>query len=62
MLAVMQRLHISPGKALCRFCGNQVSMNRLSTHIAKEHSLPGQREMTPTLVRRPKAPRRRTGT
>jgi hypothetical protein len=26
-------------------------MNRLSTHIAKEHTLPGQRDMAPTLVR-----------
>jgi hypothetical protein len=47
----MQRVHISPGKALCRFCGINISMNRLSTHIAKEHSLPGQRDMAPTLVR-----------
>jgi reverse gyrase len=51
----MQRVHISPGKALCRFCGRNISMNRLSTHIAKEHCLPGQRDMAPTLVRTRKA-------
>jgi hypothetical protein len=58
MLTVMQRVHISPGKALCRFCGEQVSMNRLSTHIAKEHARP-RRDMTPTLVRPAKPPRKR---
>ena len=47
----MQRVHIPPGKALCRFCGSNISMNRLSTHIAKEHPLPRQRDMAPTLVR-----------
>jgi hypothetical protein len=55
MLVVMQRVHISPGKALCRFCGRNISMNRLSTHIAKEHPRPGQRDMAPTLVRTVKA-------
>ena len=58
MLVDMQRVHISPGKALCRFCGSNISMNRLSTHIAKEHSLPGQRDMAPTLVRTAKTSRR----
>lgn len=48
----MQRVHISPGKALCRFCGEQIPTNRLSTHIAKEHARPGPTDMTPTLVRR----------
>jgi len=24
----MQRVHISPGKALCRFCGERVATNR----------------------------------
>lgn len=48
----MQHFHISPGKALCRFCGEQVSMNRLSTHIAKEHPRPGRTDMSPTLVRK----------
>jgi len=48
----MQRVRISPGKALCRFCGAQVSTNRLSTHIAKEHPRPGPTDMSPTLVRK----------
>jgi hypothetical protein len=56
MLVVMQRVHISPGKALCRFCGSNISMNRLSTHIAKEHPRPGQRDMAPTLIRTLKVP------
>jgi hypothetical protein len=46
----MQRVHISPGKALCRFCGQQVSTNRLSTHIAKEHPRPARTDLSPTLV------------
>jgi hypothetical protein len=58
MLAGMQRVHISPGKALCRFCGEQVSMNRLSNHIAEQHSKP-KRDMTPTLVRTAKPQRKR---
>jgi hypothetical protein len=48
----MQRVHISPGKALCRFCGEHISTNRLSTHIAKEHPRPGPIDMSPTLVRK----------
>ena len=28
MLLGMQRVHISPGKALCRFCGERVATNR----------------------------------
>ena len=46
----MQRVHISPGKALCRFCGEQISTNRLSTHIAKKHRRPSRLDMSPTLV------------
>jgi hypothetical protein len=48
----MQRVYMSAGKALCRFCGEQVSTNRLSTHIAKEHPRPGPVDQSPTLVRR----------
>jgi hypothetical protein len=48
----MQRVHFSPGKALCRFCGEQVSTYQLSTHIAKVHKRPEQRKRTPTLVRK----------
>jgi hypothetical protein len=50
----MQHLYISSGKALCRFCGEQVSTNRLSVHIAKEHPRPERTNMSPTLV--PKRP------
>jgi hypothetical protein len=50
MLKGMQRVFISPGKALCRFCGEQISTNSLSTHIARKHARP-DRNMTPTLVR-----------
>jgi hypothetical protein len=48
----MQRVHFSAGKALCRFCGETVSTNRLSTHIAREHPRPEQIDMSPTLVRK----------
>jgi len=46
----MQRVHISAGKALCRFCGTTVSVNQLSTHIAREHPRPAKRDMAPKLV------------
>lgn len=48
----MQRVYLSPGKAACRFCGEKIAVNRLSTHIAKEHPRPKQANMTPTLVRK----------
>jgi hypothetical protein len=47
----MQQVHLSAGKALCRFCGERVSTNSLSVHIAKEHPRPARRDMSPTLVR-----------
>jgi hypothetical protein len=49
----MQRVHISPGKALCRFCGQQISTNSLSTHIARTHPRPARGAKAPTLVRKP---------
>jgi hypothetical protein len=48
----MQRVYLSPGKAACRFCGEQISVNRLSTHIAKEHPRPKRTDMSPLLVRK----------
>ena len=56
----MQRIHISPGKALCRYCGVQVGMNDLSSHIAKEHPRPARADMTPTLVRKRRAAKKPT--
>jgi hypothetical protein len=47
----VQRVHIPPGKALCRFCGVQISTNHLSTHIATAHPRPGRVDLSPTLVR-----------
>lgn len=55
----MQRVNISAGKALCRFCGEQVSTNRLSLHIAREHPRPARTERSPTLVRKATATPRR---
>jgi hypothetical protein len=54
----MQRVHLSPGKALCRFCGKQIPTNSLSTHIAKEHRRP-TRDMSPALVGKPSAAKKR---
>jgi len=51
----MQTLHISPGSALCRFCGETVSTNSLSKHIAAKHPRPRKKSLAPTLVRKPKA-------
>jgi len=48
----MQSVQFSAGKALCRFCGEQVSTNHLSIHIAKEHPRPERTDMSPTLVRK----------
>ena len=48
----MQQINFSAGKALCRFCGEQVSTNRLSNHIAKEHPRPAAISLSPTLVRK----------
>jgi len=56
----MQRVHFSPGKALCRFCGDLISTNSLSTHIAKVHRRPSRTDLSPQLVRRPKVPATRT--
>jgi hypothetical protein len=48
----MQRVQFSAGRALCRFCGETFSTNRLSVHIAKEHPRPGRLDLSPTLVRK----------
>jgi hypothetical protein len=50
ILKPMQRIHIYPGKALCRFCGKQVATNSLSTHITKEHPPAKKGSMAPRLV------------
>jgi hypothetical protein len=55
----MQSVQFSAGTALCRFCGEKVSTNRLSTHIAKAHPRPGPIDMSPTLVPK-RAPKART--
>jgi hypothetical protein len=52
----MQGIRISPGKAQCRFCGDDVPLNRLSTHIASKHARPARADLTPTLVRKRPAP------
>jgi hypothetical protein len=44
------QLYFSAGKALCRFCGEQVLTNNLSIHIAKKHPRPSRTDMSPTLV------------
>jgi hypothetical protein len=50
MLEAMQQVNFSPGKALCRFCGEHVSTNRLTDHITREHPRPAARSMAPSLV------------
>jgi hypothetical protein len=52
----MQGIRISPGKAQCRFCGDEVPQNRLSTHIASKHARPARPDLTPTLVRKRREP------
>jgi hypothetical protein len=48
----MQNVYMSPGRALCRFCGETISTNSLSAHIAKAHPRPARTNMAPTLVRK----------
>jgi hypothetical protein len=50
----MQSVYLSAGKTLCRFCGERVSTNQLSIHIARQHP-PRQTDVAPTLVRRKEA-------
>jgi hypothetical protein len=49
----MQDTRVPDGKALCRYCGAHVAINRLSLHIAKAHPRPAPIDMTPTLVPKP---------
>jgi hypothetical protein len=48
----MQTVFISAGTALCRYCGEQIAQNSLSTHIATKHRRPAPRTMEPTLVKK----------
>jgi hypothetical protein len=48
----MQRVLVSAGKAVCRYCGETVQTNSLSAHILKFHPRPALTNMTPTLVRK----------
>jgi hypothetical protein len=57
MLVAMQSVQFSAGKAQCRFCGAQISTNRLSIHIAKEHPR-AARDMSPVLVSKQAAARK----
>jgi hypothetical protein len=52
---LMQRIHLGTGVALCRFCGQTVPTNRLSTHIASEHPRQKSKNLRPRLVKRPKS-------
>jgi hypothetical protein len=48
----MQRAYMSPGKTQCRYCGEQVLINHLTTHILKNHRLSVRSNMSPTLVKK----------
>jgi hypothetical protein len=47
----MQRVNGLAGKTQCRYCGEQVSIKSLSTHILKQHARPTS-SMAPTLVKK----------
>ena len=47
----MQRVNILSGKTQCRYCGEQISIKSLSTHILEAHGRP-PRSMAPTLVKK----------
>ena len=55
----MQRTKLTDGKALCRYCGAHIAINRLSLHIARAHPRPAPIDMNPTLVPKPAAPKKR---
>jgi hypothetical protein len=55
----MQRTHLSDGETLCRYCGERVTINRLSLHIAKAHPRPAPTDMTPTLVPKSRGAKKR---
>lgn len=48
----MQNVQMSAGKAVCRYCGESVNTNSLSTHILKAHPRPGLTNLAPKLVRK----------
>lgn len=48
----MQRVYTSAGKAACRYCGEQIAINNLSTHIARQHPRPARVKLAPTLVKK----------
>ena len=48
----MQSVQMSVGKAVCRYCGEPIPTNSLSTHILKAHPRPGLTDLSPTLVRK----------
>jgi len=48
----MQSVYASPGKTQCRYCGEQIAINKLSTHILDSHRLSVKSNLSPTLVRR----------
>jgi hypothetical protein len=50
---LMQQVQVSSGIAHCQYCGEQIAVNRLSIHIAKEHARPSTGDMSPKLVRKP---------
>jgi len=37
---------------MCRYCGESIPTNSLSTHILKAHPRPGSTNLSPTLVRK----------
>jgi hypothetical protein len=47
----MQRVNGLAGKTQCRYCGEQISIKSLSTHILKQHARPAS-SMVPTLVKK----------
>jgi hypothetical protein len=38
---------------MCRYCGESVPTNSLSTHIRRAHPRPAATNLSPTLVRKP---------
>lgn len=52
----MQRVYASSSKAPCRYCGEQISINSMSLHIARQHPRPARVALVPKLIKKPAAP------
>jgi hypothetical protein len=49
----MRQVYVASGVADCQYWGEKVAVDRLLSHIAKDHPRPAAGVMSPKLVRKP---------